>query len=66
MKEFPNDYEDYMNGDNINIPDIPINKLRKFSGSYIVGGGKNECLKEVQIFMSVFNIRAKEVREFIY
>ena len=66
MKEFPNDWEDYMNGDNIYLPDIPLNKLRKFSGGYIVGGGKNECLKEFQILMSVFNIRAKEVKEFIY
>ena len=52
--------------DSIYIPDIPINKLRKFSGGYIVGGGKNECLKETQLFMSVFNIKATEVRKFIY
>jgi len=53
-------------GDNINIPDIDIRTLRKHSGGYIVGGGKEECLKEVQILMSAFNIKAKEVKKFIY
>lgn len=52
--------------DMINLPDIPLNVLKRWSGSYIVGGGKNECLKEVQLLMSIFNIKAKEVRKFIY
>lgn len=64
--EFPDDWEDSFEDDSINLPDIPINKLKKFSGSYIVGGGRNECLKELQLLMSVFNINAKEVKKFIY
>lgn len=66
QEEFPDDWDYNFEGDMIYLPDIPINKLKKWSGSYIVGGGKNECLKEVQLLMSVFNIRAKEVKEFIY
>ena len=65
-EEFPDDWQDDFEGDMIYLPDIPINKLKKWSGSYIVGGGKNECLKEVQLLMSVFNIRAKMVKEFIF
>lgn len=65
-KEFSHDWSDDFEMDNINIPDIPLNILKKFSGSYIVGGGKNECLKEVQILMSAFNIKAKVVRDFIF
>ncbi len=53
-------------GDMISIPDIDIRTLKKFSGGYIVGGGKKECLAEVQILMSAFNIRAKEVRRYVY
>jgi len=64
--KFPDDWSDDYDMDNINLPDIPLNILRKFSGSFIVGGGKNECLKEVQILMSAFNIKAKEVRKYIY
>lgn len=48
------------------IPDINIGKLKEFDGSYIVGGGKNECLKEVQLLMSAFNIKAKMVSDFVY
>ena len=65
-EKFPNDWDDSFDYDNIYIPDIPLNILKQFSGSYIVGGGRNECLKEVQILMSIFNIRAKEVKDFIY
>lgn len=65
-EKFPDDYQGYMDDDHLIIPDIPLNILKSFSGSYIVGGSKNECLKEVQILMSAFNIKAKEVKDFIY
>jgi len=65
-EQFPDDWQDSFEYDSINLPDIPLNILKKWSGSYIIGGGKNECLKEVQILMSVFNIKYKEVRKFIY
>jgi hypothetical protein len=51
---------------NIIVVDMPLNVLKSFSGSYLVGGGKNECLKEVEILMSAFNIKSKKVRNFIY
>lgn len=66
VEMFPDDWEDYMENDPLIIPDIPLNTLKKFSGSYIVGGGKNECLKEVEILMSAFNIKAKRVRDFVF
>ena len=66
LEKFPDDYDDMYDNDPIYLPDIPLNVLKRWSGSYIVGGGKNECLKEVQLLMSVFNIKAKEVRKFIY
>lgn len=46
--------------------DIRIDKLKKWSGSYLVGGGRNECLAEVKILMDAFNIRYKTVSKFIY
>ena len=69
IEEFPeeeNFFENYYKEDCIYLPDIPINKLKKWSGSYIVGGGKNECLAEVLLLMSIFNIKAKRVKKFIY
>jgi len=53
-------------GDMINIPDIDIKTLKQFSGAYIVGGGRNECFDELKLLMSAFNVRATEVKKFIY
>lgn len=53
--------------DNIYLPpDIRIDKLKKWSGSYIVGGGRSECLQEMLILLSVFNIKVKVVKGFTY
>jgi len=65
-EKFPDDWQDNFEFDPITIPDIPINVLKKFNGSYLVGGGRNECLAEVEILMSVYNIKTTKVRKFIY
>ena len=65
-EKFPNDFQDSFIDDIIYLPDIPLNILKKFNGSYLVGGGKNECLKEIQILMSVFNIKYTLVNDFVY
>ena len=52
--------------DPIYLPEISVSVLKSFNGSFIVGGSKNECLREVEILMSVFNIKAKRVKKFIY
>lgn len=46
--------------------DIRIDKLKKWKGSYICGGGIMECLKEILILLSVFNIKATVIRRFTY
>lgn len=61
------DFNDIMLGDNLYIPhELPVAKLRQYNGAYICGGGQHECLKEVLIWMSVFNIRYKSMNNFIY
>ena len=65
-EEFPDDWEGDFEFDSIYLPEISPKTLKQWNGGYIVGGGKNECLKEVQLWMSVFNIKAKEVKKFIY
>jgi hypothetical protein len=52
--------------DSIYIPDINIADLRKLSGSLIGGGGRHECLRELQLFMNAFNIKYKQVEEWTY
>lgn len=52
--------------DPIFIPPIPINILKNFSGAFICGGGKHECLREVQLLMNAFNIKYTNFRQFIF
>lgn len=65
-----NDFDDFddfiMFEDGIYLPDINLSTLKKFSGSNLAGGGRNECLKEIQLLMSSLNIRYKLVNNFIY
>lgn len=65
-EKFPRDWQDSFKHDNIYLPDIPINKLKTYSGSYLIGGGKNECLAEVQILMSIFNIHYTLIKDYVY
>lgn len=50
----------------ISVEWTSVAQLKRFSGSYIVGGGRNECLKEVQLLMNAFNIRYRVIEKFVY
>jgi hypothetical protein len=43
-----------------------VAQLKRFAGSYIVGGGRNECLREVELLMNAFNIPYKRVDSLVY
>ena len=47
-------------------PEINIGFLKKWKGSFIVGGGENECYEEIMILLSTFNIKVVPVKKFIY
>jgi hypothetical protein len=66
-KKLKIDMDDIPDSDPIYFPgNIDENMLRHYAGSYIVGGGENECLKEVQLYMKALGIRYTEYRKFIY
>lgn len=60
------DYETWMKDDPIYFPDINIAQLKSMNGALLCGGAKHECLKEIQLLMSVYNIRYKLAQNFIY
>lgn len=45
---------------------LPIKLLAKYSPCYIIGGGVNECLAEVALLMSAFNLKYKVIKQFTY
>lgn len=52
--------------DAINVKWTSVAQLKEFSGSYIMGGCRNECLREVELLMNAFNIKYKRIEEFTY
>lgn len=43
-----------------------VAQLKQFDGAYIVGGGRNQCLREVELLMNAFNIRYKRIDSLVY
>ncbi len=67
MEEIAGDYDvEDLQMDHIYIPDISLKMLKSMSGSLIGGGGRHECLKELQLLMNAFNIKYKMVDDWIY
>jgi len=72
--------EDFLGGDNLYLPEflpklpgsnyLPskgvVSMLRQLSPFYMVGGGRNECLREIELLCNAFNIRYKRIDQFVY
>jgi hypothetical protein len=43
-----------------------VAQLKRFQGAYIMGGGRNECLREVELLMNAFNIGYKRIDRLVY
>jgi len=62
-----NDVEHIVNGnDSIFMPDVSLQELKQYSGCYLCGGGKDECLSEFRLILEALNIKYKLVGDFIY
>ena len=57
------DLDIFLNG--IGVEWVSIKLLKEHAG-YIMGGAREQCLREVELLMSAFNIRHKRIEQFIY
>jgi hypothetical protein len=49
------------------LPDfMTLSKLRSMSPFLLAGGGRNECLREIELLANAFNIRYRRMERFIY
>ena len=55
-----------MNDDPLIVEWASVAQLKKFNGSYIMGGGRNECLREVELLMNAFNIKYRRIDSLVY
>lgn len=60
------EFKDWMLSDPIITEWTSVAQLKRFNGAYIVGGGRDECLREVEILMNAFNIRYKRIDSLVY
>lgn len=60
------EWDQWMYHDPIIVNWISVAQLKRFSGAYIVGGGRNECLREVELLMNAFNIKYKRIDSLVY
>lgn len=67
MQQFLGDeWQDWMTDDALSVEWTSVGQLKKFNGAYIMGGARDECLREVELLMNAFNIRYKRIEEFVY
>lgn len=60
------EYQDWMLDDPIIVGWTSVAQLKQFSGALLVGGARNECLREVELLMNAFNIKYKRVDSLVY
>jgi hypothetical protein len=58
---------DDLEGGSIYLPYlVNVNELKQLSPFYMCGGGRNECLREIELICNAFNIRYKRIDSLIY
>jgi hypothetical protein len=55
-----------MDGDPLSVGWTNVAQLKRFNGAYIVGGGRDECLREVELLMNAFNIKYRRIDSLVY
>ncbi len=60
------DWQDWMEDEPFIINWTSVAQLKRFNGAYIVGGGREECLREVELLMNAFNIRYRRIDSLVY
>lgn len=53
-------------GDPLYVQWTSVAQLKRFSGAYLVGGARNECLRELELLMNAFNIRYRRIDSLVY
>jgi len=66
VAESINTTPDTLIDDGISVGWAAMDQLKRYNNCYLIGGGREECLKEVALLMNAFNIKYKLIDELIY
>ena len=61
----PSELEMLPQSDVLYLTNIAITELKQYAG-FICGGGKHECLREIELLMNAFNFKCKRLQNYIY
>lgn len=60
------EWQPWMSSESLTVQWTSVAQLKRFAGAYIVGGGRNECLREVELLMNAFNIPYRRIDSLVY
>ena len=52
--------------DPLSVGWVAVDHLKRYTNCYLIGGARDECLKEVALLMNAFNIKYTMINELIY
>jgi hypothetical protein len=52
--------------DPISVNWTSVAQLKQFNGAYLMGGARDQCLREVELLMNAFNIKYKRIDSLVY
>ena len=55
-----------LNDEPLSVNWTSVAQLKRFNGAYLVGGARDQCLREVELLMNAFNIKYKRIDSLIY
>ena len=66
VAESINTQPDTLLDDALSVGWAAMDQLKRYNNCYLIGGGRKECLMEVSLLMSAFNIKYKLIDDLIY
>jgi hypothetical protein len=60
------EWQDWMEDEPFVVNWTSVAQLKRFNGAYLVGGGRQECLREIELLMNAFNIGYKRIDSLVY
>jgi 3-polyprenyl-4-hydroxybenzoate decarboxylase len=55
-----------LDNDSLQIPELSVAMLKNLSPFYMCGGGRSECLREIELLCNAFNIRYRRIDSLCY
>jgi hypothetical protein len=65
MEDWEREY-DFITSDNIHIPHFKWEAIKNLKNVDICGGGRNECLAEMEILLEAVGVNVNKIEKFIY